>query len=92
LNPLLNAAQRQFLDGVQDAVSEHVAPVADAIDGSAAIPSEVFVALGAAGVLAPDGEDGDDVLRIALAVEQVARKSGALASVCLLYTSPSPRD
>jgi alkylation response protein AidB-like acyl-CoA dehydrogenase len=80
LNPLLNDAQRQFLDGVQEAVAGHVAVAADDIDATGRIPEGLLGELGAAGALVPDADD-DGLLRLALAVEQIARKSGAVASI-----------
>lgn len=81
MNPLLSDSQRQFLDGVQEAVAAHVAPVADDLDAAGELPEGMLAALGAAGVLAPEAVDGDGLLRLALAVEQIARKSGAAASI-----------
>lgn len=81
MNPLLSDSQRQFLDGVQEAVAAHVAPVADDLDAAGQLPDELLVELGGAGLLVPEAVEGDGLLRLALTVEQIARKSGALASV-----------
>jgi alkylation response protein AidB-like acyl-CoA dehydrogenase len=77
----LNESQRQFFDRVQDAVVAHVAPAADDIDTGHGIPAEMLPALGAAGLLVPAADPDDAVMRMALVVEQVARKSAAVASI-----------
>lgn len=79
MNPLLDDAQREHIGMARGAVQEALAPVADTIEAEGRCPDEVLEALGSAALLGGDGEDR--LLRLALTVEQAARKSAAAAAV-----------
>lgn len=81
MNPLLDEAQQEVRRAAQEAVEVHVAPVAERIDGETSVSREVLAMLGEAGLIDSGVDSPDRLLRTTLVVEQVARKSAALASV-----------
>ena len=85
MNPLLNEQQQELLEKAQAAVDQHVVPAADRIDAEAAGCREVLRELSAAGLLDGGGAE-QPMLDIALRVEQIARKSGAVATVAATHS------
>lgn len=81
VNPLLDEQQRELREAACEAVLNVVAPLADRIDQEGVTPRELFTELGDAGLLDSGGGADDGLLRVVLVVEQIARKSGAVATV-----------
>lgn len=80
MNPLLDDRQQELRQAAQEAVEANVAPMADRIETATEVPRELLGTLADADLLDP-GEGPESLLRTVLVVEQVARKSAALAAV-----------
>ena len=96
--PTLNFNLGEDIDMLRDSVfqfcTQEISPRADDIDSTNEFPMDLWRKLGDMGLLGLTvdeqyGGTGMGYLAHSVAMEEISRAS---ASVCLLYTSPSPRD
>lgn len=87
MNPLLDDSQQELRRAAQEAVEANVASIADRIETEGVLPRAALGSLADGGLLSTGLGEADRRLRSALVVEQVARKSAALASVVAVQSA-----